>query len=110
MKRLATSFALALLFLVPAQAVLAAGAPATVAVPVLEAAPSVNGTIDASWAKAAKISLDTDFTYKRAAEEPTTVYVAQDGAFLDVAFVVSQKGTQTAGQETNSMSVMGDDY
>jgi hypothetical protein len=110
MNRLAACLALALAFLVPAQAAFAAEAFPSVAVPVLDAAPSMNGTIDDSWAKAAKITLTNDYTFKRAAEEPTTVYVAQDGAFLDVAFVATQKESQTSGQETNSSSVLGDDY
>jgi hypothetical protein len=110
MKRFAAGFALALVFLAPAAGALAADSLPSIAVPVLDPAPSMNGTIDDSWAKAAKISLATDFTYKRAAEEPTTVYIGQDAGFLDVAFVVKQKSSQTAAQETNSSSVLGDDY
>ena len=109
MNRFAAGIALALSLLMSAGPALAAALP-SVAVPVLDAAPSMVGTIDASWAKAAKITLDTDSIFKRAAEEPTTVYLAQEGGFLDVAFVVSQKSSQTAAQETNSSSVMGDDY
>jgi hypothetical protein len=109
MRRLIASITLALVSLVPAQ-VLAASTLPSIAVPVLDPPPAMTGTIDDSWAKAAKISLDTDYTYKRPVEEPTAVYVAQDGAFLDVAFAVSQKGGETAGQETNSSSVEGDDY
>jgi hypothetical protein len=80
------------------------------AVPVLATAPSMNGTIDDSWAKAAALSLDTDFTFKRAAGEPTRVYVAQDGGFLDVAFAVTQKEARNASQVTNSSSVLSEDY
>jgi hypothetical protein len=109
MKRFAASLALALSVLVSAAPALAAALP-SVAVPVLDTAPSVTGAIDESWAKAAKITLDTDFTFKRSVEEPTTVYLAQEGGFLDVAFVVAQKSSQTAAQETNSSSVLGDDY
>ena len=54
--------------------------------------------------------LDTDFTYKRAAGEPTRVYVAQDGSFLDVAFAVTQKESKNASQVTNSASVLNEDY
>jgi hypothetical protein len=109
MNRLAAGVALALVFLMSAGPALAAALP-SVAVPVLDAAPSMAGTIDDSWAKAAKITLDTDSIFKRAAEEPTTVYVGQEGGFLDVAFVATQKSAQTAAQETNSSSVLGDDY
>ena len=82
----------------------------SVTVPVLVAPASMNGTIDDSWGKAAMLKLETDFTYRRPAEEPTTVYVAQDGSYLDVAFAVTQRGGQVASQETNSSSVLGDDY
>ena len=88
----------------------AADAVSSVTVPVLAAAPSMNGTIDDSWAKAATLSLDTDFTYRRPASEPTKVYVAQDGSFLDIAFAVTQSEPQTAAQETNSSSILSEDY
>lgn len=78
--------------------------------PVLESAPSADGQIDASWGKAAKLSLSFDFTNQRAAEEPTLVYVAQDDNELDVAFDATQREALTASQETNSSSVQGDDY
>jgi hypothetical protein len=110
MKRLAASCLLAFAFLVPAPRAAAADGPPVLAVPLLDAAPSMNGTIDESWAKAATLVIGTDYTYKRPAEEPTKVYVAQDGAFLDIAFDATQKGSQTAAQETNSSSVMSDDY
>ena len=109
MNRLAAGVAFALVLLMSARPALAAALP-SLAVPVLDTAPSMRGTIDESWAKAAKITLDTDSIFKRPAEEPTTVYLAQEGGFLDVAFVVTQKSSQTAAQETNSSSVMGDDY
>jgi hypothetical protein len=32
---------------------------------VLDATPSMTGTIDDSWAKAATLKLETDFTYRR---------------------------------------------
>jgi Domain of unknown function (DUF5916) len=110
MIKLAACLALALAFVVPVAGALAADAFPSIAVPVLDATPSMNGTVDDSWAKATKLELTNDFTFKRAVEEPTTVYVAQDGAFLDVAFVVSQKESQTSAQETNSSSVLGDDF
>ena len=85
-------------------------AATTVRVPVLDASPSMNGRIDDSWAKAATLKLNTDFTYRRRAEEPTIVYVAQNGSYLDVAFAVTQPEGPVASQETNSSSVLGDDY
>ena len=88
----------------------AALAASSIVVPVLDGPPSMTGQNDDSWSKAATLSLDTDFTYRRAAAERTVVYVAQDDSWLDVAFAVTQPESQTASQETNSSSVLGDDY
>jgi len=74
--------------------------PFSVAVPVFSAAPSMNGTIDESWTKAAHLPVIFDFTYQRVGE-PTTVYIAQDPGAIDVAFDVTQKAPVTATQETN---------
>ncbi len=79
-------------------------------VPVFDVVPSMTGTLDATWAKAAIVTLDTDFTYRRPAEETTKVYVGQDAGALDIAFVVTQKEPVLAAQETNSSSVTSDDY
>lgn len=78
-------------------------------VPFVEQPPAMRGEIDGSWAAAEKLSLDVDFTYRRPATEPTLVYVAQDKDALDVAFVVTQKESLTAAQETNGPSVESDD-
>jgi hypothetical protein len=99
-----------LCFAIATRAALAADAGASIDLPVLTGPPAVDGKIDATWQKAATLSLDTDFTNHRAASEPTRVYAAQDGDEIDVAFDVSQKEAQTASQETNSSSVQGDDY
>lgn len=85
-------------------------APAVVNVPVLAAPPSMNGVIDASWAPAARVVLAEDYTYQRAAVEPTTVYIAQDPQALDVAFVATQREALTDRQATNGSNVMSDDY
>lgn len=69
----------------------------------------MNGAIDASWKGAATLSLDMDFTYRRPAAEPTTVYVAQDHGYLDVAFHVVQRETFVATQVTNGSGVLNDD-
>jgi hypothetical protein len=82
----------------------------SISVPVLEPRPSMGGMIDGSWAKAATLKLDTDFTYRRPAEEPTAVYVAQDDGYPGVAFAATQPEGQVTSQETNSSSVLGDDY
>jgi Carbohydrate family 9 binding domain-like len=77
-------------------------------VPKLDAPPNVHGVVDDSWAKAAKVSIDYDFTYQRPGE-PATAYIAQDANALYVAFVVTQKEAITANQETNGSGVMNDD-
>jgi hypothetical protein len=87
-----------------------ATAPNEVRVPLLEAAPSMGGTLDASWDPAAKITLGQDWVYRRPADEATEVAVAQDGAALDVAFVVTQREPRTESQQTNGSSVQSDDF
>jgi len=110
MKRSAAALACALVLLVPGRGALAADTAPVLPVPVLDAPPAMNGAIDTTWAKAAKIELPTDFIYRRPASEATTAYVAQDGAYLDVAFEATQKSAPVAAQETNSSGVLGDDF
>ena len=88
----------------------AAAASTELRVPLLEAAPSMGGTLDASWDPAVKVALGEDFTYRRPADEATEVAVAQDGGALDVAFVVTQREPRTEAQQTNGSSVQSDDY
>src|SRR5450755_324558 len=89
-------------------AAFAAGLP-KIAVPLLVQAPAMSGAIDASWSAAAKLSLDSDFTYRRPVTAPTAVYVAQDTDALDVGFEVTQRESLTAAQETNGPGVDSDD-
>jgi hypothetical protein len=108
----AALFAVALAAAAPparADAALTSNAP-SVDVPVLQPQPAFNGQVDGSWTKAAKVSLDADFTYRRAAEEPTQVFVGQEPGALDIAFVVTQKEAVVAAQHTNGSSVTSDDY
>jgi hypothetical protein len=84
--------------------------PASVKVPTLAEAPSMAGTVDASWEPAAKLTLGQDFTYRRPADETTEVRVAQDGSSLDIMFVVTQREARTEAQQTNGSSVTSDDY
>lgn len=79
-----------------------------ITVPKLDAPPSMNGDIDASWAKAVQVPVNFDFTYQRPGEE-TIAYIAQDASALDVAFVVTQKTPLTANEQTNGSGVMSDD-
>lgn len=86
----------------------AADAPLSLAVPVLTA-PNLAGSVDASWSKAAKVTLDYDFTYQRPTTDATTAYVAQDDRALYVAFVATQRAALTDAQETNGAGVLQDD-
>jgi hypothetical protein len=107
----ATALACALRAASPSAAATAATVNASVIeVPVLKAVPTMNGAIDATWQGAAIVDLGNDFTYRRAAEEGTKVYVGQDEGALDVAFVVNQRESVLAAQETNGSSVTSDDY
>lgn len=86
-----------------------ADTPLSLAVPVLAAAPNLTGSVDSSWANAAKATLDYDFTYQRASADATTAYVAQDDRALYVAFVATQRAALTDAQETNGAGVLQDD-
>jgi len=88
----------------------AASAGTAIAVPVLKTAPSMDGVIDTSWHGAAKTSLDVDFQHRRAAAEPTAVYVGQENGYLDVAFEATQREPLVETQVTNGSSVQDDDY
>jgi hypothetical protein len=87
----------------------AAESPPSLSVPAVQA-PAVDGTIDTSWANAATVHLDYDFTYRRSSGEPTEVRVSEDGVALYVAFKVTQAEGVTANQHTNGSSVLSDDY
>ncbi len=87
----------------------AAGLPA-VTVPLLPAAPKIDGKIGPEWATAATVSLQTDFTNRRPADEATTVRIAQSDDAIDVAFDVTQHEAIVASTVTNGSSVPSDDY
>lgn len=82
----------------------------SVRVPQLAAAPNVTGTIDDSWKAAAQINLGWDYTYRRTAEETTTVYLAQYAQALYVAWDVQQRTPLTINQNTNGSGVYNDDH
>ncbi len=102
---LAVSFAL---FLASAGQVFAVARAFSAAVPLLPAAPHMDGAIDDSWAKAVQLPVAFDFTYLRPGE-PATVYVAQDPRGIDLAFDVTQREPITASQNTNGAGVLNDD-
>jgi hypothetical protein len=91
------------------RAAFAAELPA-VAVPLLAAAPAVDGRIGPDWAAAVNLPLTMDFTNRRPADEPTSVRIAQDGSAIDVAFDVTQREPVVAATVTNGSSVTSDDY
>jgi hypothetical protein len=108
LRSIASTAALLLAFAVPAAA---ADQPLpSLTVPDLTAAPSMDGTIGASWSTAATAALTTDFTNRRAADEPTAVRIAQDAGAIDVAFDVTQREAIVAATTTNGSSVTSDDY
>ncbi len=78
-------------------------------VPEVAASPSLDGTIDASWSNAAKITLDYDFTFRRPASDATTVYLEQDPSGLDIAVDAEQSEPITATQHTNNTGAASDD-
>lgn len=77
-------------------------------VPLLTQRPSMDGVIDSTWSKAAKVPVAFDFTYQRPGE-PTLAYIAQDADGLDVAFQATQREAVTASQNTNGPGVVNDD-
>ena len=81
-----------------------------IALPKLDATATMDGAIDATWDGGAKLSLATDYTNRRAAEEATNVVIAKDGDAVDIAFDVRERGTKIASQQTNGSSVLTDDY
>ena len=78
-------------------------------VPMLAKEPTMSGRVDATWAGAVKGSTAFDFTNRRAASQPATVFVAQDATGIDVAFIVPQKQTVDAATLTNGPAVQNDD-
>ncbi|MGZ3575286.1 MAG: hypothetical protein ACXVA3_08400 [Vulcanimicrobiaceae bacterium] len=78
--------------------------------PELATPPNVAGTIDASWKGAAQVSMAWDYVYRRPAEEATTVYIAQYGQAIYVAFDAHQRESLTINQNTNGGGVYNDDH
>ncbi len=88
----------------------AADQTTAIPVPLVSAAPAIDGSTGTAWAGAAQIALEHDFTNRRAADEPTHVAIEQDGSALDVAFDVTQREEPVATTETNGSNVTSDDY
>lgn len=82
----------------------------SIAVPELTAAPNLSGDVDASWKGAANVNLGWDYVYRKPAEEPTTVYLAQYHHSLYIAFEVHQREPVTVSQNTNGGGVFNDDH
>lgn len=91
----------------PAAAMVAA---AQIAVPVVKAAPPINGQIGPEWKGAAAVPLTYDLKLHAAAGEPTKAYVMTDGKALFVAFDASQtRAPIHASQLTNNVGQDTDD-
>ena len=93
-----------------AAAATANGPDTAIALPALDAPPSMSGAIDDSWSTGAHVSLPTDYTNRRPSGEETGVVVARNGDAIDIAFDVHQSGGRIASQQTNGSSVLSDDY
>ena len=76
----------------------------------LSTAPAIDGRIGDAWSQAASVSLGSDFTNRRNADEATAVRVAQTAGALVFAFDVTQSEPIVASTTTNGSSVTGDDY
>jgi hypothetical protein len=81
-----------------------------VTLPALDAAPSLTGVIDASWAKAATVELGWDIQYNRpAGAEPTRAYLARYKDMLYVAFDNRLRHAPVATQRTDGSGIFNDD-
>lgn len=81
-----------------------------VGVPVVKAAPAINGVIGPEWKAAAAVPLPYDAKLHSAASEQTTAYVMTDGKALFVAFDAAQtRAAIHASQLTNNVGQDTDD-
>src|SRR5690242_12780935 len=79
-------------------------------VPVVTAAPAMDGTLsDPLWQKAATASLGYDVNLHQPAKQPATAYVLTDGRFLYVAFDVKTSAPISAQEHTNGVGMDVDD-
>jgi len=82
----------------------------TIAIPVTQTAPRIDGTLgDAAWKSAAHVQLKWDFTFRRPAEEGTDAYIMVDAKYLYVGFAAKQKEPITASEHTNDQPLPADD-
>jgi len=92
-----------------AQAVGMADAAPSVTVPLLPAAPPLDGTLDGSWSAAAVVHLTYEATYHKPAPEDTTVHIGRYGGVLYAAFEAKQSEPMTATQVTDGPGVLTGD-
>ncbi len=82
----------------------------TLDLPALDAAPSMTGVIDQSWAKAATVELGWDIQYNRpGGAEPTRAHLARFRDVLYVAFDNRLRRAATASQRTDGSGIFNDD-
>lgn len=82
----------------------------TIAAPLAQDPPLIDGTLNnPAWKSAAHVQLAWDFSFRRAADEPTDAYLMVDTQYLYVAFVAKQQAPLTATQHTNDQGLSSDD-
>lgn len=78
--------------------------------PLLDAPPSLNGVVDASWSKAATVTLDWDVQFNRPASPAgTQVRIARFGDTVYIAFDNPSPHRPTATARTDGSGVFNDD-
>ncbi|MDQ6941514.1 MAG: hypothetical protein M3169_03255 [Candidatus Eremiobacteraeota bacterium] len=81
-----------------------------VSLPLLDAAPSLNGVVDASWSKAATVTLDWDVQYNRSASPAgTRVHIARFRDIVYIAFENPSPRRATGTTRTDGSGVFNDD-
>ncbi|HEY9180266.1 MAG TPA: DUF5916 domain-containing protein, partial [Candidatus Baltobacteraceae bacterium] len=95
---------------VTAHANAVAASAATIAIPVTQTPPKIDGTLnDPAWKNAAHVQLGWDFTFRKAAEEATDAYVTVDSKYVYVAFRAQQEEPIVATQHQNDQPLPSDD-
>lgn len=82
----------------------------TLAVPLVQPGPPVDGSLQhAAWKSAKSVTLDWDLEGHKRAPQRTTAYIETDGKFLYVAFDAHQQGRIVATQHTDDAGQGSDD-
>lgn len=82
----------------------------SLAVPLVQSAPPVDGSLaHDTWKNATSVTLNWDLQGHRAAPQQTTAYIETDGKFVYVAFDARQPGNIVATQHTDDAGQGSDD-